>query len=109
MPEQIKEKKKYNRNYGKTTLKVLFGMSGNECAEPTCSERVIASATDASDEAVIAQIAHIYALSNDGPRGKIDLTEETRNHHSNLLLLCPIVPADHHHPVLWPLGSWRYS
>jgi hypothetical protein len=81
--------KKFSRNYSKTALKILFGMSGNECAEPTCSQRVIAASTPESDEAVIAQISHIYALSDDGPRGKPGLTENERNHHSNLLLLCP--------------------
>ena len=86
MPEKST---KFSRNYGKTTLKILFGMSGNECAEPTCSNRVIASETDQSDAAVISQIAHIYALSDDGPRGKPGLTEKERNHHSNLVLLCP--------------------
>lgn len=38
---------------------------------------------------VVGQIAHIYALSADGPRGKEGLTEKELNQVSNLILLCP--------------------
>ncbi|WP_282094405.1 ABC-three component system protein [Epibacterium ulvae] len=108
-----KQEVKFSRNYSKTTLKILFGMSGNECAEPACSQRVIASATDVSDEAVIAQIAHIYALSDDGPRGKKGLTEKERNHHSNLLLLCPthhtVVDSQYESYPASDLLHWKHS
>lgn len=113
MEEATKQQQKFSRNYSKTTLKILFGMSGNECAEPSCSQRVIATATDHSDEAVIAQIAHIYALSDDGPRGKPGLTEKERNHHSNLLLLCPthhsVVDSQHETYPASQLKNWKQS
>lgn len=77
------------RNYSAKTLKILFALSGNQCAEPSCSEPIIAVATHASSPSVIGQIAHIFAVSKDGPRGKTGLTEKERNQAANLLLLCP--------------------
>jgi len=80
---------KGSRNYSKTTLKVLFAFSGNQCAHPDCSEPIVASQTKYSDAKVIGHIAHIYAHSDGGPRSKPDLTEAERISPSNLLLLCP--------------------
>lgn len=77
------------RTYSTKTLKILFALSGNQCAEPGCSEPIIALATHASPPSVIGQIAHIFAVSEDGPRGKAGLTEKERNQAANLLLLCP--------------------
>jgi len=81
--------RKYSRSYSQTTLKILFALSRNECAEPNCTNPVILAKTEYDKEAVSAQIAHIYAINDDGPRGKPNLTQENRNHHRNLLLLCP--------------------
>ena len=81
--------RKYSRSYSQTTLKILFALSRNECAEPSCTNPVILAKTEYDEEAVSAQIAHIYAINDDGPRGKPNLTQEERNHHRNLLLLCP--------------------
>lgn len=86
---------KRQRSYSQQTLKILFALSGNQCAHPKCTNNVIEPATDNSDPAVIAQICHIYALSVDGPRGKADLTNEERNSPENLILLCP-----NHHTVV---------
>ncbi|WP_318578389.1 hypothetical protein [Ochrobactrum sp. AN78] len=80
---------KVARNYSQASLKILFGMSGNQCAHPDCSEPIIASATDYSDAKVIGQIAHIYAHSDGGPRSIEGLTPAERDAASNLLLLCP--------------------
>ena len=77
------------RNYSQRTLKILFGLSGNQCAHPKCTNNVIEPATEESDAAVIAQICHIYAISDDGPRGKAGLTNEELNSPDNLILLCP--------------------
>ena len=86
---------KRQRSYSQQTLKILFALSGNQCAHPKCTNNVIEPATNNSDPAVIAQICHIYALSVDGPRGKADLTNEERNSPENLILLCP-----NHHTVV---------
>jgi len=89
------ENKKPQRKYSVKTIKVLFALSGNQCAEPTCTQAIIKSATTEADDLVVGQIAHIYALSVDGPRGKAGLTETERNSVSNLILLCPT-----HHVVV---------
>lgn len=84
-----KAKKTPSRNYSKTTLKMLFAFSGNQCARPDCEEPIVASATKFSPAAVIGQIAHIYAHSDGGPRSKPNLTEAERCAFENVLLLCP--------------------
>lgn len=78
-----------NRNYSGKTIKILFAFSGNQCAAPDCIEPIIANKTTKSDAMVVGQIAHIYAVSEDGPRGKKGLTEKELNQVSNLVLLCP--------------------
>lgn len=83
------------RKYSDKTLKILFGFCGNRCAEPTCTNLIIADATPYSVEAVIGQIAHIYASSDQGPRGKAGLTKAERDAPDNLVLLCPT-----HHVVV---------
>lgn len=77
------------RIYSPKTLKMLFALSGNQCAAPGCSEAIIAAKTPHSEAMVVGQIAHIYAISVDGPRGKSGLTEKELNQASNLILLCP--------------------
>lgn len=77
------------RNYSSKTIKILFALSGNQCAVPDCNEPVIAPQTEKSGAMVIGQIAHIYAISEDGPRGSKGLTEKDLNQASNLILLCP--------------------
>src|SRR4051794_31175049 len=76
------------RNYAPKTLKMLFALSGNKCAAPGCNEPIIAAPTEHSQAIVVGQIAHIYAISEDGPRGKAGLTEKELNQAPNLLLLC---------------------
>ncbi len=83
------------RSYSQKTLKVLFAFCGNRCAEPNCTNMMVIDATDASGELVVGQIAHIYAVADNGPRGKPGLTEAERNAPDNLILLCPT-----HHVVV---------
>lgn len=83
------------RRYSTTTIKVLFGASGNQCAFPECTNPIIAPETFLSDAAVVGQICHIYAAADNGPRGKSNLTEEERNAPGNLLLMCGF-----HHPIV---------
>ena len=86
---------KLQRNYSKRTLKVLFALSGNQCAYPECTNTVIEPATEKSDAIVTAHICHIYAISTNGPRGKHGLTETELNDPENLILLC----QNHHSKV----------
>ena len=79
---------KPKRNYSPRTLKVLFALSGNQCAHPECTNTLIEPATEKSDTLVAAHICHIYAISTDGPRGKAGLTEKELNAPENLILLC---------------------
>ena len=83
------------RNYSDKTLKILFTLSGNQCAYPGCRTTLIEPATDSSGELVTADICHIYAISKDGPRGKSGLTQKELNSQENLILLCR-----HHHSVV---------
>jgi hypothetical protein len=89
------KKKPPSRRYGETTLKVIFTLSMNECAYPDCSQPVIQPKTDESDAAVVAQICHIYAASDNGPRGNPDMTDKERNLPDNLMLFCPT-----HHTIV---------
>jgi len=83
------------RNYSQTTIKLLFGRSGNLCAFPGCLNPVIAPETEQSDAAVVGHICHIYAAADDGPRGRPGMTEEERDAAENLILLC-----GHHHQIV---------
>ena len=86
---------KPKRNYSTTTIKVLFGLSGGQCAYPACTNTVIEPATENSDAFVSAHICHIYAINEDGPRGKPGLTSTELNSPENLILLCR-----HHHGIV---------
>ena len=86
---------KPKRKYTDRTFKVLFALSGNQCAHPECINPVIVPPTEKSGALVLNQICHIYALSEDGPRGKAGLTEEELNAPDNLILFCPT-----HHVII---------
>ena len=88
-------KSKSKRNYSEKTIKVIFGLSGNQCAHPDCESAVIEPPTPQSDAHVVAQICHIYAISEEGPRGKAGLTDQELKSPNNLILLCP-----NHHTVV---------
>ena len=83
------------RNYSPKTLKLLFALSGNQCAHPECTNTLIEPATEKSDALVTAHICHIYAITTDGPREKSGLTEKELNSPENLILLCR-----NHHAVV---------
>jgi hypothetical protein len=83
------------RSYSLKTIKVLFGLAGNRCAVPDCLNPIIAPGSTLSEDAVIGQICHIYAASDNGPRGKPGLTEAEKNSAANLILCCPT-----HHTVI---------
>ncbi|MES2923155.1 MAG: HNH endonuclease [Verrucomicrobiota bacterium] len=102
---------KNKRTYTRKTLKVLFALSGNQCAYPDCLNQVIISSTIQSDNHVSNQICHIYALSSDGPRGKVSLTEKELNAPENLILFCPthhgIVDGQHESFPANLLQQWK--
>ncbi|GAA1370272.1 hypothetical protein [Catellatospora chokoriensis] len=65
------------------TIKKLYLYSGNECAFPGCSARIINNDGD-----VVAQLAHIAAAEEGGPRYNRFQSDEDRRHYSNLMYLC---------------------
>jgi hypothetical protein len=104
-------KKPAKRSYSPKTLKVLFALSGNKCAAPDCNYPIIKSGTAVSEDLVLGQICHIYAASDDGPRGKPGLTEAQKNAPENLILCCPthhvVVDGQHNdYPATMLLG-WK--
>ena len=107
----MKSRSEINRSYSPRTLKILFGLSGNLCAYPGCTNKVIERATEQSDEQVIGHVCHIYALSEKGPRGKPGLTAEELNSPENLILLCPthhrLVDCQHESYPAEELKKWK--
>ncbi|TCU17899.1 hypothetical protein EV132_10315 [Rhizobium sullae] len=70
---------------------------------PHCRKLLVLDETETDDPALIGDIAHMVAESEDGPRGASPLTAEERNRYANLLLLC----KNHHReideqPSHWP-------
>jgi hypothetical protein len=101
------------RSYSAQTLKVLFGLSGNRCAVPDCSNPIIASGSAFSDDAVVGQICHIFAVSDDGPRGKKGLTKAERNSAANLVLCGAthhaVIDKQHEDHPASTLVKWKRS
>lgn len=99
------------RSYSQQTLKILFGTAQNQCAFPNCTQKVIEPGTEHSNAAVIGEIAHIYAASDDGPRGKPGLIASERNNYKNLIVLCPthhaLVDSQHETYTASMLLDWK--
>jgi hypothetical protein len=70
-------------------LKQLCMLSGGIYAFPGCDQRLAEPGTAADAAKVLGAVAHIVGQSSAGPRGRSRLTEAERNHHTNLILLCP--------------------
>jgi len=64
----------------------LFAASGGYCQSPTCN-RVLFIDTG-SRRIHIAEIAHVFAANDDGPRADKELSEAERAEFGNLILLC---------------------
>ncbi|MFD0999690.1 hypothetical protein ACFQ21_10245 [Ohtaekwangia kribbensis] len=70
-----------------TTVKALFARSGNRCALCQCT--IIELPHSEGGKVVsIAKIAHINAISIDGPRGMPGPTKKELNKYDNLILVC---------------------
>lgn len=104
---------KPKRYYSHKTLKVLFALSGNQCAHPDCTNTLIEPATEESDALVTAHICHLYAISEDGPRGKSGLTKKELNSPENLILLCrnhhAVVDGQHETYPADMLKEWKQT
>lgn len=65
----------------------LFADSAGYCQNPACTRQLFVEIT--SGEAVhFAEIAHIVAASDDGPRSNASLRDAERGAYDNLILLC---------------------
>lgn len=76
---------KSKRNYTKKTTAMLFGLSAAHC---TICNRALCYDKYSHTNRNSAEIAHIRAFSDLGPRADVTLSEEERNDISNLILLC---------------------
>jgi len=64
----------------------LFADSAGYCQNPSCLERLF---VDTGEKNIhIAEMAHVFSASDDGPRGDTQLTAEQRGSYENLILLC---------------------
>jgi len=86
-----KEPKDKARQYKPSTVRRLDTLSGNECAHPDCSKKLIAE----DGVSIISKICHITAASKEGPRFDDNLTDDERRGFDNLILLC-----DEHHVII---------
>jgi hypothetical protein len=76
-------------------IKTLIALSGGVCAFPGCGKQLIEPGNAADPSAFLGEMAHIVADSRQGPRGDSPMSDEERDRHSNLLLLC----GDHHKTI----------
>jgi hypothetical protein len=86
-----KQKDKSKRDYKRTTIRRLDTLSGNECAHPNCSKKLIAE----DGISIISKICHIEAASEEGPRYNKLMIDDERRGFDNLILLC-----DEHHIII---------
>jgi hypothetical protein len=79
-------------------IRALLVRSGNLCAFPGCSQRLVNHRND-----FVAQVCHISAASPEGPRYDSRLSDDARRAATNLIILC----YPHHievdgHPAEFP-------
>ena len=72
------------RNIKPRDFKILFALSGNQCAFPDCEQLMIAE----DKKTIVGIICHIEAVSPNGARFNKSMTVDERRHRDNLILLC---------------------
>jgi hypothetical protein len=75
-----------NANPDQHTKLRLFADSGGYCQRPECPNRLFVDT--ATKNIHLAEMAHIIAASDNGPRASKAVTEEERGEYDNLILLC---------------------
>ena len=68
------------------TQRRLFAASAGYCQNPGCSNELFVDAAGASIH--IAEMAHVFAANDGGPRAKPGLSKEERGAFENLIVLC---------------------
>src|SRR2546430_13630141 len=84
-----------SRSISSADMKRLLLESGGICAFPGCGRRLVSPDSVLEPGAVLAEVAHCVADSREGPRGQSELTDEQRNQHENLIVICP-----EHHTII---------
>ena len=64
----------------------LFAASGGYCQNPSCERSLFVDT--GSRRVHIAEMAHVFAANDGGPRGNDELSEAERGAFDNLILLC---------------------
>ena len=70
--------------------RIVYLRSGGRCAFPGCGRELVEPGNSDDGSAYIGEIAHIVADRRQGPRGNSPLTDEERDRHDNLILLCRV-------------------
>lgn len=68
------------------TQRRLFAASAGYCQNPACANELFVDTAGASYH--VAEMAHVFAASDDGPRASPNLTAEERGSFENLIVLC---------------------
>ncbi|NVK21215.1 MAG: hypothetical protein HWD86_01740 [Kangiellaceae bacterium] len=68
------------------TQRRLFSSSAGYCQNPSCVEELFIDTPSGSFH--IAELAHVFAASDKGPRAKPELSKEERGTFDNLIVLC---------------------
>jgi hypothetical protein len=93
-----------SRHITNTSRFLLWGRAGGRCQFNGCNSPLWKNPV--TQEAVnIAQAAHIYAFSSDGPRGNEGIPKDELNSFANLLLTCHKC----HETIDWKKDGGRYS
>ena len=71
-----------SRSYSQRTLKLLFALSGNQCAFPNCKENIVEQ-----NQNMLGEICHIED-ANPGCRYNPNQTDKERTSFENLIVLC---------------------
>ncbi len=82
-----------SRRYSVGTRNALHAICGGKCQNPDCcAPHVVRFATE-NNPTVTAEIAHIVASADDGPRADPSMPLEERDRFGNLLILCDVCHA----------------
>jgi hypothetical protein len=65
----------------------LFAHSGGHCQNPQCLANLFVQLSEANVH--IAEMAHVFSASDDGPRANRKLSQAERGAYENLIILCP--------------------
>lgn len=83
------------KNIPEKEMKALLADSGGVCAFPGCTQRFVEPGNALDEAAFLGEMAHIVGNSRQGPRGDFSMSDDDRDKHTNLLLLC----GDHHKTI----------